>query len=107
MTSSQHAGFVDMPSPAPVVLDDGFIEKMDAASSTAKPLAPSALAERAQGRLPVRPGRFLLLTAIPATAGTAVFLWLCATLGDPIVAAILLGTILVQVLAIIRPGNRR
>lgn len=93
---------------APGSLDGAEIERMHAAGFSDRQMDEIfAIVERAPARPAARLAGAVLLVAIPTGAAFAAFAWLRTVLGDPLVAAVVVGTILVPILATLRPGTRR
>jgi hypothetical protein len=89
-------------------LNGAEIERMHAAGFSDRQMNEVfAIVERVPARPAFRLAGAVLLAPIPIGAGLAAFAWLRTVLGDPLVAAVVLATILLPFLAMFWPGTRR
>jgi len=93
---------------APGALDGAEIARMHTAGFSDRQMEEAfAIVERAPARPAARLAGAVLLAGIPLGAGLAAFAWLRTVLGDPLVAAVVLATILLPFLAMLWPSTRR
>jgi alkylhydroperoxidase family enzyme len=93
---------------APGSLNGAEIERMHAAGFSDRQMDEVfTIIERAPARPVVRLAGAVLLVALSIGAGFAAFAWLRTVLGDPLVAAVVLATVVLPFLAMLWPRTRR